>query len=101
MGKPMALNLRKHGHALWVHGRRPATMQPLIDAGATPCKSPAEVAASADVIFIMVSDTPDVEQVILGPNGIAERVRRGAVVADMSTISPEATRRFAAELARR
>ncbi len=101
MGKPMALNLRKHGHALWVHGRRPATMQPLIDAGATPCKSPAEVAAFADVIFVMVSDTPDVEQVILGPNGIAERVRNGAVVVDMSTISPEATRRFAAELARR
>jgi len=101
MGKPMALNLRKHGHALWVHGRRPATMEPLVAAGATPCQSPAEVAAHADVIFVMVSDTPDVEQVILGRNGIAEGVRKGAVVVDMSTISPDATRRFAAELGKR
>ncbi|MFL6648622.1 MAG: NAD(P)-binding domain-containing protein, partial [Sulfurifustaceae bacterium] len=61
MGRPMALNLRKAGHSLWVHGRRPETMKPLTDAGATACASPAEVAASSDVIFVMVSDTPDVE----------------------------------------
>ena len=99
MGRPMALHLRKHGHAVWVHGRRPATMAALIEAGATGCASAAEVAASADVIFVMVSDTPDVEQVILGEHGIIQRVRRGAVVVDMSTISPAATRRFAQAVA--
>ena len=99
MGRPMVLNLRKHGHAVWVHGRRAATMAPLIEAGATACDSPAEVAANADVIFVMVSDTPDVEQVLLGKHGISERVRKGSVVVDMSTISPAATRRFAQALA--
>lgn len=101
MGKPMALNLRKHGHELWVYGRRPVTMEPLVQAGAKACASPAEVAANADVIFIMVADTPDVEEVILGENGVIHSARRGTVVVDMSTISPAATRRFAAELSAR
>ncbi len=101
MGRPMALNLRKGGHMLWVHGRRPQTMQPLTAEGATACSSPMEVAANADIIFICVSDTPDVEQVILGENGVIHGVRSGSVVADMSTISPVATRTFAAELARK
>lgn len=99
MGRPMALNLRKHGNALWVHGRRPVTMEILVEAGANPCASAGEVAANADVIFIMVSDTPDVEHVILGERGILHQAKRGAVVVDMSTISPAATRRFAAALA--
>lgn len=99
MGRPMALNLRKAGHSLWVHGRRPATMQPLIDAGASACASPKEVAAQADIVFVMVSDTPDVEQVILGDNGIIDGARSGTVAVDMSTISPTATRRIAAALA--
>lgn len=99
MGRPMALNLRKASHALWVHGRRPATMESLVEAGANPCASAEEVAANADVIFVMVSDTPDVEQVILGEKGIIRRARPGLIVADMSTISPAETRRFAAELA--
>lgn len=99
MGRPMVLNLRKHGHAVWVHGRRAPTMAPLTAAGATACASPAEVAANADVVFVMVSDTPDVEQVIFGEQGISERVRKGSVVVDMSTISPAATRRFAQALA--
>ncbi len=99
MGRPMALNLHKRGHDIWVHGRRPATMAALTDAGATGCDSAAEVAANADVIFIMVSDTPDVEEVILGERGLIQRVRKGAVVVDMSTISPAATRRFARALA--
>jgi len=98
MGRPMALNLRKAGHALWVYGRRPETMKPLSEAGATACASPKEVAANADVVFVCVSDTPDVEQVILGDGGLLQGVRPGSVVVDMSTISPAATRRFAAEL---
>jgi len=99
MGRPMALNLMKGGHAMVVHARRPESMKPLADAGAVTCTSPAEVAAQADVTFVMVSDTPDVEQVILGPGGCAEGARRGAIIADMSTISPAATRRIAAEIA--
>ncbi len=101
MGRPMALNLRNAGHALWVYGRRPETMKPLTAAGATACSSPKDVAANADMIFICVSDTPDVEQVILGEHGLVQGVRAGSVVVDMSTISPAATRRFAEELKKR
>lgn len=98
MGRPMALNLLKAGHSLWVHGRRESTMQPLVQAGAKACASPKEVAAQTDIVFVMVSDTPDVEQVILGDNGIVHAARAGSVVVDMSTISPAATRRIAADL---
>jgi 2-hydroxy-3-oxopropionate reductase len=101
MGRPMALNLRRAGHALWVYGRRAETMKPLTEAGATACASPQEVAANADVSFIIVSDTPDVEQVILGDQGVIHGARPGAVVVDMSTISPAATRVFAEKLAQR
>mgnify|MGYP001593525079 FL=1 len=101
MGRPMALNLRNAGHALWVYGRRPETMKPLTAAGATACSSPKDVAANADMIFICVSDTPDVEQVILGEHGLVQGARAGSVVVDMSTISPAATRRFVEELKKR
>ena len=98
MGRPMALNLRRAGHALWVYGRRADTMKPLAEAGATACASPQEVAANADVTFIMVADTPDVEQIILGDKGVIHGARSGSVVVDMSTISPAVTRRIAQEL---
>ncbi|MHB8536004.1 MAG: 2-hydroxy-3-oxopropionate reductase [Sulfuricaulis sp.] len=98
MGRPMALNLRRAGHALWVHGRRPVTMEVLVEAGARACASAADVAANADIIFIMVSDTPDVEQVVSGEGGLMPRLRPGQVVVDMSTISPAVTRRLAQEL---
>jgi len=98
MGHPMALNLHKAGHPVFVHARRPASMAPLAQAGCIACDTAAEVAARADVIFIMVADTPDVEQVIFGENGVIHGARSGAVVVDMSTISPTATRRFAEEL---
>jgi 2-hydroxy-3-oxopropionate reductase len=101
MGRPMALNVMKGGHALAVHARRAESMQPLVDAGAVTCGSPAEVAARSDVTFVMVSDTPDVEQVILGPRGCSEGAQPGAIVVDMSTISPAATRRIAGALAER
>jgi 2-hydroxy-3-oxopropionate reductase len=101
MGRPMALNLRKAGHAVWVHARRAESMKPLSEAGATACPSPRDVAVQADIVFICVADTPDVEQVILGDNGLIHGVRNGSVVVDMSTISPTATRRFAEELKKR
>lgn len=101
MGRPMALNLVEGGHTLWVHGRRPESMGPLTDAGATACGSPREVAAHAEVTIVMVSDTPDVEQVVLGPQGVIHGAKPGAVVVDMSTISQSATREIAKRLAER
>jgi 2-hydroxy-3-oxopropionate reductase len=100
MGGPMAHNLIKGGHKLYVYARRPEAMATLVATGAQACATPAEVAAHSDVIFTIVSDTPDVEQVIFGANGIAGSARVGAVIVDMSTISPTATRQFAERLAK-
>jgi 2-hydroxy-3-oxopropionate reductase len=98
MGQPMAINLRKAGHTVFVHGRRPESMQQPVAAGCTAARSAAEAAAQAEVIIVMVSDTPDVEQVIFGDNGVVHGAKPGSVVVDMSTISPTATRRMAEEL---
>lgn len=104
MGGPMALNLMKGGHKLWVYARRPDAMKTLVAAGATACASAAEVGQHADVIFLIVSDTPDVESVIFGEHGIAPGIikaaRSGSVIVDMSTISPTATKVFAGRLAK-
>jgi 2-hydroxy-3-oxopropionate reductase len=99
MGKPMALNLIKGGHSLFVYGRRAESMRPLEEAGANPCASAQEAASLSEVTITMVPDTPDVEQVLFGANGCIEGAKRGAVIVDMSTISPVATRAFAARLA--
>lgn len=98
MGRPMALNLHKAGYTVFVHGRRAESMAPLGEAGCTACRTPAEAAAKADIVILMVSDTPDVEQVIFDDDGVIHGVRPGSVVVDMSTISPAATRRFAEDL---
>jgi 2-hydroxy-3-oxopropionate reductase len=100
MGGPMALNLMKGGHKLWVYARRPEATQALVKAGATYCATAMEVATHADVIFLIVSDTPDVESVIFGETGIAKQARSGSVIVDMSTISPTATKVFAERLAK-
>jgi 2-hydroxy-3-oxopropionate reductase len=100
MGRPMALHLIEGGHRMRVYARRAQAMQPLIEAGAVACDSPAEAARDGEVIFTIVSDTPDVEQVVLGTGGVVEGAQRGAVVVDMSTISPVATRGIAQALAR-
>jgi 2-hydroxy-3-oxopropionate reductase len=94
----MALNLRRAGFELAVYARRPESIKPLARAGAAPCASPAEVARRSDICFTMVSDTPDVEQAILGPGGAAEGASPGSVVVDMSTVSPGATRTIAESL---
>src|SRR4051812_35595427 len=99
MGKPMTLNLLKGGHKLRVHGRRPETMKPLVAAGAQACASPQEAAEGSDVIFIMVSDTPDVEHVLFGERGVIDGARVGSIVVDMSSISPIATGLIAKKLA--
>jgi 2-hydroxy-3-oxopropionate reductase len=98
MGKPMALNLISSGCTLWVNSRRVESMEPLVAAGARACASPAEVARAADLTFIMVPDTKDVEQVIRGQNGVISGAGPGSTIVDMSTISPVATRSLAAEL---
>ena len=99
MGRPMAINLVRAGYPLWVHARRPEAMQPLTAIGAQACQSILDVAASSDIIITMVSDTTDVESVILGDNGLLSGCRAGSVVVDMSTISPVATRTIATRLA--
>jgi 2-hydroxy-3-oxopropionate reductase len=101
MGRPMALNVMKAGHAMTVWARRAESMKPLLDAGAKGGKSPAAVAAQSEVVFTMVSDTPDVEEMILGPQGIVHGANPGTVVVDMSTISPVATREMAIKLMER
>ena len=101
MGRPMALNLLKAGHRVRVWARRAESMQPLLDAGAIACESPAAVASEVPVVFTMVADAPDVEQVALGASGVAEGGREGLIMVDMSTIAPTAARRIAAALAER
>ena len=101
MGRPMALNLKHAGYELAVHARRPESMAPLAAVGASTWASPTDVARHADVIFTMVSDTADVEQVILGPGGVLEGAAPGTVVVDMSSISASASRVIAARLAER
>ena len=101
MGRPMALNLMKHGHAMAVYARRAPSAAPLVAAGATSCAAPADVAARSDVVFTMVTNSADVEEVVLGANGIMHGARPGCVVIDMETISPMAARRVAETLAER
>ena len=101
MGRPMALNLLKAGHSVFVHGRRPESMAPLAQAGCNSCASMAEAAAQAEVTIIMVSDTHDVKQVLFAEGGVAAGAQPGSVVVDMSTISPTATQRYAERLAER
>ncbi|MFZ0107438.1 MAG: 2-hydroxy-3-oxopropionate reductase [Thiobacillus sp.] len=98
MGKPMAINLKKAGHTVYVHGRRPETMTPPLEAGCAGCASIAEAAAQAEIIIVMVSDTIDVEQVLFDDKGVIHGARPGSVVVDMSTISPTATRHMARKL---
>lgn len=99
MGQPMGMNLINAGYPLWVYSRTASRAQPLVDAGATLCDSPRAVAEQADIIISIVSDTPDVEAVLLNENGVLEGASAGKVVVDMSTISPIATRKIAAQLA--
>ncbi|MGF6841228.1 2-hydroxy-3-oxopropionate reductase [Paraburkholderia youngii] len=97
MGKPMAANLLKNGVSLAAFTRSGVPAE-LTQAGAVACDNPAAVAANADVIFVMVPDTPDVERVLFGENGLASALRAGQTVVDMSSISPMATREFAARV---
>lgn len=98
MGKPMALNIQKAGFELHVWARRPEATTDLQAAGATAHSSLSALAQCCDVIFLNVSDTPDVEQLILGEGGLIEHANAGTIIVDNSTISPDATRQIAAQL---
>lgn len=98
MGKPMALNLLKAGFPVTAWNRSPERQEQVVAAGVKGGNSPREVAEQSDIIVTIVSDSPDVQQVILGENGVIHGVRAGSVVVDMSTISPQVTREIAAAL---
>jgi 2-hydroxy-3-oxopropionate reductase len=97
MGKPMAAHLQTAGHKLFLHDVV-ALPQNLLDGGAVGCKSAKEVASKADIVIVMVPDTPQVEAVLFGKDGAAEGLSKGKVVIDMSSISPIATKEFAAKI---
>ncbi len=104
MGAPMAGHLRAAGHTLFVHDVNPAP-QTLVDAGVTVCTSAEEVAKRADIIVIMVPDTPHVEAVLFADKGVAAALKAAGkeasyskIVVDMSSISPIATKDFAARI---
>ncbi len=97
MGGPMAQHLLKAGHKLHTHTRS-KTPDYLLQDGAQVCANATEVAQKADIIFLMLPDTPDVEKVLFGEHGVAAGLTAGKVVVDMSSISPIATREFAQKI---
>jgi len=101
MGRGMARNILKAGFPLRVWNRTASRMDELAAEGAGPASSPGDLAFHSDIIITCVSDTPDVEQVLLGEGGVIHGARPGSLVIDMSTISPRATQRIAAHLAER
>ncbi|HQZ39292.1 MAG TPA: NAD(P)-dependent oxidoreductase [Vicinamibacterales bacterium] len=101
MGKPMALNLRKHNFAVVAHSRSRGPVDALVAAGATAAVSPADVARQARVIITILPDGPDVASVLEGPDGVFSAMQPGAIIVDSSTIAPATARRLAAAAAER
>jgi 2-hydroxy-3-oxopropionate reductase len=99
MGRPMARHLADAGVPLTVHSRSPGPVDELVAAGASRAASPAEVAAASDVVITMLPDTPDVQEVLLGAEGVASTAAAGSLVIDMSSIDPIPTRALAQRLA--
>ena len=99
MGKPMGRNLLKAGHELVVCSRTQSSVDELVAVGATSAATPREVAAQVELIITMLPNSPEVKEVILGPNGVIEGARPGCIVADMSSIAPLASQQIAASLA--
>ncbi len=98
MGKPIASNILKAGFPLFVHNRSQASVNELVSLGAKSAQSPAETASQVDVIFTNLPDSPDVELVALGNNGIIEGAHEGLIHVDNSTIKPAVARKIANEL---
>lgn len=101
MGAAMAANIIRAGFPLTVWNRTPERAAPLAELGASVAATAADAARASDVVVVCVSDTPDVEAVLFGADGVADGVARGALVIDCSTISPSATRDFSSRLAAR
>ena len=97
MGKPMAGHLIAAGHEVWLHSRSGVPKE-LTDKGGKACRSAAEVSGHADIVILMLPDTPDVEKVLFGDDGAARALSRGKTLMDMSSISPVETKRFAEKL---
>jgi 2-hydroxy-3-oxopropionate reductase len=98
MGKPMAGHLVDAGNNVYVYDLHPDPIKELSKQGAHPCSNCKEVAEKSDIIFVMVPDTPDVEEVLFGSDSVAEGLKPGSIVVDMSSISPIATKEFAKKL---
>jgi len=98
MGKPMAEHLLAAGYTVYVCDLLSEPVKELCSKGGVACSCCKEIAQESDVIFIMVPDTPDVEAVLFGGGGVAEGIRPGSIVVDMSSISPIATKEFARKL---
>ena len=98
MGKPMVKNLLKAGHTVTVYDIMPAGMDEVAAAGAEKGSSPKDVASRNDIIITMVPDGPEVEQAVLGPNGVLEGAKGGSTVIDMSSISPMVSQKVGAAL---
>ncbi len=95
MGRPMAQNLLQSGYELTVHNRSPEKAQELGEAGASVASSPREVAHKSDILITMLPDSPQVREVVAGEDGVLEGIREGALLIDMSTISPVVTEELA------
>jgi 3-hydroxyisobutyrate dehydrogenase len=98
MGSGMSMNLLKAGFPVTVWNRTSSKMKPLLEAGAKEAGSPAALAEVSDIIIDIVTDSPDVEEVLLGPSGVVHGAKAGTIIIDMSTISPSVTRLIAQEL---
>ena len=101
MGRPMAVNLLKAGCQVYAYARRESALEPVERAGGRVCASPKEAMAQSDFAIVIVSDTPDVEQVIFGDNGLIHGASTDNIITDMTTCDPLATREFAAKLSER
>jgi len=101
MGSGMSMNLLNAGFPLTVWNRTRTKMKPLVEAGAEGADSPREVAERSDVVIVIVTDSSDVDEVLLGSRGVVHGAQPGTIVIDMSTISPAVTRRIATELGKK
>src|SRR5450755_3576685 len=97
MGRPMTLNLLKAGHSVTIYARHPekAEVQEVIQAGAKLAPSPRAVAIASEIVITMVPNSPQVEEVVTGPQGLLEGARKGLIIVDMSTIAPTVSRQMA------
>src|SRR6266487_4799251 len=99
MGRPMTLNLLKAEHHVTIYARHPEKpeVQEVLNSGAKLVPSPRAVAMASDIVITMLPNSPQVEQVVAGPNGLLEGARKGLIIIDMSTIAPAVTRKLAQE----